>query len=1289
MSASLAAQTFQALSSELQSSMSKRRCGLDVNGTTTETAEYNTVFVDTSLGTHFAMLVSKSDTKMVLEHMKCFPKIVEIRIHSLKVKRRATLYHMPDSMHIWSAFHGVKGSWFLSVDASGIPSFDFNQNSSELGLSGCMKMEVRNVTTNRGGLSSDINGTHTLPLSFPGGVAAKYVDLGMIPKKNCMNTGSHSKKKRKMRHTQDAFHNSNFDATTEVLRVMNDQCVLNEGSLLPAVVEKSNIGNIVNCQNHLGSDKKKGGTVLEKISPNMMDSEKEFEVCQDVRALEIAVNIQDTSEVGQTLKVASIQPYETHIPEEKHYTLKREVEVPSSYKASDQSIPDLTRKESPELTGRRKKRRKKGAKQLASTNIERPGTEQNDNGISGCSRLLCPISGHIPEETDKEESILYPKGKDAQFELLDGSTQDTDEKLPSAHENEAYFLTLSQTKQTLEAVDAGKRELNEKTQNSASNALGDFPVSEKEKQILESIQVEKDSDIKAKKKRKKKMHTSSNVKENLTVKDQKVGVGLSRTEENLMNSVNSEMDEIHVASSQVLSCKSEEKLQEKHEIAVITGDLARTKDDEGEGSNFKQYFVPVRYQDIVGSPDKVEKASQSNMEMKTMKNVAKNGLPSNMKESILYPKGVDVQLELLDGSTLDADEKLLSAHGNEADFMMLTQAKQTLEAVASGKREMDKDNQTFAGNAHADFSVVEKDNHTVESNLVEKDIENTMNKDKKAKNKRKKKVLTISDLQENLAEKDQNAGVGLSTADESSMSNVNLEMEGIHVTSSQVVSRKSEEKLEEKHGIAVNTDDLARTAEDQGEGINFKQYFVPCQYQDKLCSPGEVKTARQEMKILKKLEKNGLPSDREEIILCSKGQDVLLLDGSTQDGDEKVLGAHGNEADSVMSTQTKQTLEAVASRKGEMDKETQNSAVNAHADFPVSEKVSQILDSHQVKDSKNTVNKDQKAKNKRKKKVLTTSDVQENLTEEQKVCVGVSTAEGNSKSYINSETEEIHVASSQVVSRKSEEKLEEKHEFAINTDDLARKTEDEGEGINFKQYFVACQYQDKVPSPGKIKKASESNMEMKSLKKVKRKGLSSVSISTEVESSLDLAANQESESKSLARKDSAKRHGDSATTIQKPMGTPESSLPYKKNASFKKSSSQSSEKVPEKREIKISQSGLNGTNRMEMKTTEKRSLLAGAIFDDNSGESSGDENETAHLSGSTGSPSDSSSMSDYSVGESNLSQDSIRNGSSDAKERSTGRKDKSSTPCTGEYDTAYDPEKLESVQEDKDDDLTG
>ncbi|KAL6525937.1 hypothetical protein OROHE_015461 [Orobanche hederae] len=90
-----------------------------------------------------------------------------------------------------------------------------------------------------------------------------------------------------------------------------------------------------------------------------------------------------------------------------------------------------------------------------------------------------------------------------------------------------------------------------------------------------------------------------------------------------------------------------------------------------------------------------------------------------------------------------------------------------------------------------------------------------------------------------------------------------------------------------------------------------------------------------------------------------------------------------------------------------------------------------------------------------------------------------------------------------------------------------------------------------------------------------------------------------------------------------------------------------------------SQSGLNGTNSMEMKTKEKRSLLAGAIFYDNSGESSVDKNETAHLSGSTGSQSDSSSMSDYSVGESNLSQDSIRNGSSDAKKRSSGRKDKS------------------------------
>ncbi|KAL6585689.1 hypothetical protein OROMI_002333 [Orobanche minor] len=70
-----------------------------------------------------------------------------------------------------------------------------------------------------------------------------------------------------------------------------------------------------------------------------------------------------------------------------------------------------------------------------------------------------------------------------------------------------------------------------------------------------------------------------------------------------------------------------------------------------------------------------------------------------------------------------------------------------------------------------------------------------------------------------------------------------------------------------------------------------------------------------------------------------------------------------------------------------------------------------------------------------------------------------------------------------------------------------------------------------------------------------------------------------------------------------------------------------------------SQSGLNGTNSMEMKTTEKRILLAGAIFYNNSGESFVDENETAHLSGSTRSQSDSSFMSDYSVGESNLSQD--------------------------------------------------
>ncbi|KAF9622766.1 hypothetical protein IFM89_034001 [Coptis chinensis] len=87
-------------------------------------AAAHTVFIDTNLDTHLVMMVTDDDTvgdfkqKLLIEHPRCFPKIGEITIHSLKVRRNGCFYHLSNQMLLKSAFTGVKKSWFLHVDAA-------------------------------------------------------------------------------------------------------------------------------------------------------------------------------------------------------------------------------------------------------------------------------------------------------------------------------------------------------------------------------------------------------------------------------------------------------------------------------------------------------------------------------------------------------------------------------------------------------------------------------------------------------------------------------------------------------------------------------------------------------------------------------------------------------------------------------------------------------------------------------------------------------------------------------------------------------------------------------------------------------------------------------------------------------------------------------------------------------------------------------------------------------------------------------------------------------------------
>ncbi|KAG6467112.1 uncharacterized protein LOC122037107 isoform X2 [Zingiber officinale] len=94
------------------------------------------VFVDTSLGTRLALSAPGSITardlkrKLKCEHILCFPTLGEIIVHSLMVKQKTNLYHIPDSMFIREACCGSRSAWFLQMNASLLTDITLQQIES-------------------------------------------------------------------------------------------------------------------------------------------------------------------------------------------------------------------------------------------------------------------------------------------------------------------------------------------------------------------------------------------------------------------------------------------------------------------------------------------------------------------------------------------------------------------------------------------------------------------------------------------------------------------------------------------------------------------------------------------------------------------------------------------------------------------------------------------------------------------------------------------------------------------------------------------------------------------------------------------------------------------------------------------------------------------------------------------------------------------------------------------------------------------------------------------------------
>ncbi|ESQ29046.1 hypothetical protein EUTSA_v10023229mg [Eutrema salsugineum] len=86
--------------------------------------EIRCVFVETDLDTNLAVLVNIHETisdfkkKLCKQHEQCHPKVGEINISAVKVKRRNRFYRLPDCMILSKAFEGINRSWYMYVDAT-------------------------------------------------------------------------------------------------------------------------------------------------------------------------------------------------------------------------------------------------------------------------------------------------------------------------------------------------------------------------------------------------------------------------------------------------------------------------------------------------------------------------------------------------------------------------------------------------------------------------------------------------------------------------------------------------------------------------------------------------------------------------------------------------------------------------------------------------------------------------------------------------------------------------------------------------------------------------------------------------------------------------------------------------------------------------------------------------------------------------------------------------------------------------------------------------------------------
>ncbi|XP_073130193.1 uncharacterized protein [Henckelia pumila] len=1381
--------------------MGKRRREEESDSAMPSTAEYNTVFVDTSLDTHLAMLVSDSDTvldfkrKLMQEHAKCFPNNGEIWIHSMKVKRKGTFYHLPDSMLVYSALHGVKGNWFLSADASGSLEYCINRKASE-----CDTKDHCEV------MSSDANKIVTLTMSLPVGVTEEIIVSGMTEGQkvekysertaefwrtdsleNSLGTRSPVKKKRKTKYREVAspgpsleYHDTQFhasggetlqpvlagyriDADEETPKIM-PHCMEETAEDAGVRYDPSNMecsggaaGASVSAtvtdapkQKKIKKRKKKlpHDQVIEKRLPSSDFCKEDKSFFSNTAVYPENVNLSVLSGIpedgqcdnnnetpcpfqGTNMKESETCHSALKVDELNQY-LEVKVKGKASFSKNDVRIIDGEDKETnqPDIDDEQKVSSQNHDQALLQS--EKLGTldqhEAHGNNMESVPTDDYPGANEEMGRGRRSKTKATKSGgkicHDAGGQLSENVMHLTPLTLPSLE-----LVTSARTDSALPTADSDLNVGNEKERDLPASQQSDLNqcklgVSTKEANSSAKLMdangaLEGIKSIGNNSKKKRSQKAAANFQD-ISDAELKIKKSVStgpitrasdprKKDEERELSMNHDL-EVMLPSYNDTSASADPVITPKRGSPSRLLDANNLEESEISGhswkkvkkfadSNLGKSVVKRTGRKAMNRPDLVEEQREASLSLDPVPiefeklgtsdwheadgNTGESAQPLSFsytevemghgfKKKRMSKKSRGKMLNETDGEHSDNGVHLTPIAAPNLDLNLLNdpETKRTYSILPTAEADLDVGTKQDVGmnQPEAGVAIIEP---KLPSRLIHASdaSDNTNNNhDKRKKKKTKKSVGKIQEASYRENEPQKAIGDDVlhhdlevmppSSSKGSGCADPELKSNGAGFATklldvNMVEEFKTSRIHRRRHGLkkSANTAVDNLDMEPANNGMSGSSAVLLCSQTDNF------------------LEE----TDRGENISFHKVKDVQMkmLDDSSAGPERKVGDVTINESGSMELTQTMEDV-GIEQRK---EKKDYNSAGDCLTVPSVIEKENQVknLEPNQAQNSFEIARvKDKKAKKRKKGQVIVSDCLGSIPIKDVKEYSIVEKADN----VLDFEQECRHV-DSQVLSHKSEEKLGEIHFTAASTDNLVRHVEDKDEGVNFKNYFLPGQKQDKVAYVDRVKEAIKSSEETKTVEKVKKKrGLPSASTSTELHNLAKLSENKDGKDKSHMRCSTSRKDGDFIASLKvSDNGVVDSSPTEMSGMTTHKKHNENTVASPfakdkntplDKSCLEISgifsgnggerqQSGLDVCDKVVMKTTRKNSLLAkvGSLFQDCSGESSSDENR-ANSDASTCSPSDSSSQSGCSEGESDLSQASARNGSNDAQGRVTG-----------------------------------